>query len=232
MSAADVPPELRDLYAYLRRRKATEVRRRAEGLPVLIDVERDGRRLARLEAPSPEAALDVIARAPAALDAEALGVAFDAWMSTSPTNPVKGRDWNHGDMDEIANLDAGLERGLLREALNVNRITRAERRWTGVTLQYTHDRDRARLTWGGVIKGEYRDDPAGPIGRFPRVALEAFARPAFADEVARFAPDLGGPDEVAAQFKRHRRRLDVTAVRMLARWARVIEGPDGPGLGE
>jgi hypothetical protein len=234
VSADDVPPELRDLYRYTRRRKAVEVHRGAEAMPVIVDLERNGARVVRLEAPSPEDALEVMGRGPMALDADALAVGFDAWRSRSPTNPVKGRRWDFGDMDEIAALDAGLERGLLAEGLHINRITRAERRWTGVLVDYVHDRAQGRLTWAGVEVVEYRDNrDEGPVGRFARVALEAFDRQPFAELVTAQAEAEGAPAGfVDAMFGEHRRRVDVTAVRLLAQYARVIEGPDGPGLGE
>lgn len=230
-----VPPELRDLVAYARRRKAVEVHRGAEAMPVIVDLERDGRRVARFEAPSPEDALEVIARGPMALAADALGVGMDAWRSSAPANPVKGRPWEFGDMDEIARLDAGLERDLLTEGLHVNRMTRAERRWVGVLVDYVHDRQRGRLTWAGVEAVEYCDDrDAGPVGRFVRVALEAFDRPPFEELVADESSARSSAEDIDAvgMFRHHRRRVDVSAVRLLAQFARVVEGPDGPGLGE
>jgi hypothetical protein len=185
-----LPTQFADIAAAAQRVKIRAVRR-GESFPHLLDVERDGRRLLRVGCCSTsDKFLAVIAAAIPVAAADAVTIAMDVWGSpravgAAATNPITGKPWELGDMDRMARMDAGVERGLLVESIHLMRYERSGD-WTGGSLAYIHDRDTDALVWGDHTfwNGPQVEEQAATMGmtqtgRFPSVLAKAFAeRPA------------------------------------------------------
>lgn len=187
---SSLPPQFADIAATAQRVKIKSVRQ-GESFPHLLDIERGGERLLRLGCcASSDKLLAVIAAAIPITSADAVTIAMDVWGSpravgAAAINPITGKPWERGDMDRMARMDAGVERGLLIESIHLMHYERSGD-WTGGSIVYTHDRETDLLVWGNheFWNGPDVEEKAASLGmaqtgRFPSVLAKAFAeRPA------------------------------------------------------
>ena len=215
-----MPPSVRVLAKLIKAEKTRSVR---EGTNPshLVDVYRDGRRILRVGMNEPDDAVTVLYNAPGAMFADRINVAADSWEARTETNPITGKAWVLGDMEQIAQEDLGLHRGILREGIMLMSFTRDGTAWAGRHF-YTHDRDANRITWEPEPVAMNSEG-----GRFPAVAKDGFARPDLLDEMIKIVGVP--PSEVDVEALK--RKCAVTWVLHLpSDRFRVIEGPKGPPL--
>jgi hypothetical protein len=215
-----MPPTMRTLAKLMKVEKTRSVR---EGTNPshLVDVYRDGRRILRVGMGEPDDAVMVLYNAPGAMFADQINVAADSWEARTETNPITGKSWELGDMDQIAREDLGLHRGILREGIMLMSFDRDGEGWAGRHF-YTHDRETNRITWEPEPVSMNAEG-----GRFPAVAKDGFARPDLLDELVK---RLGAPPE-GVDVEVLKRKCAVTWVLHLPRDRfKVIEGPKGPPL--
>lgn len=233
-------PLLADLAAYARRAKERAVRTGHNGgeMTSVVDFERAGQRICRIATAKvdPDEVLTLVWNGVPVTAADAVTCAMDAYGSPRRANPVTGKQWEFGDMDSIANHDAGIERGLLYEGIAINRFERAGPRegLTG-TLDYTRRGPRRdRIEWtdhNWVANAEIEDMAAGTdhnSGRFPRVAREAFERTTL---MAMAVEAYGGVVPAGESAAKSQRCVDVSfCLLAAAQGAQVIEGAKGRPL--
>ncbi len=224
-----VPAEFRDIVALARRQKSVAIRNRHTKGAVLhiIDFERSGRRIVRAGWPTPEGVLATMSVGVPMLGADAVTVAADSYVAAgergvAEVNPITGKDWRLGDMDEIAEKDMAIERGLISEGISLMRFERSGR-WSAGSLAYVHDRARNRLVWGDLEFQTHSDqmkDEALQVGaRFPSVAQESFARQTSMD----LLDAIGEPDHDVDGFQH---RMDVAFARQIKeRGGALLEAP-------
>lgn len=211
--------EMTDLYRKACALKTAAVRKQDGDVPHLVDIYRQGSRVARLAAVFTEDVLTIMYQAPGACCADRLVLAVDTWASHDQTNPITGKQWEFGDMDRMAHDDLAVRRGMLSEAIGIMSFRR-DRPGEHMQVKYTHDRDARRITW---------DEPEPFIsegGRYPRVAGEGFERATIVDETIKMA----GPPPPEYDLEALVRKASVTWVASLGENIRVMEGPKGPGL--
>jgi len=196
-----MPPSLAPLVALARKQKGVAVKNPHTNGEVLhfIDFERDGVRVIRAGWRQPDEILACMRVGVPLLAADAVIIAADSYCSTgtgerATVNPITGKQWKLGDMDEIAHNDLAVERGLIAEGISVMRF---ERRggWVAGTLPYTHDRNRRRLRWGqaSYYYGTESDRLAEELdmqARFPALAREAFEHQVAASLYAEVGGDM------------------------------------------
>jgi hypothetical protein len=104
--------------------KAKALRRdpKAE-IPCIVEFHRDDRLICRA-CGDIEEILPVLASAISCYVADAVLFVSDAYGYKAPDaghiNPITGKPWDIGDMERIATMDAGVERGLIQEMLMVH----------------------------------------------------------------------------------------------------------------
>jgi hypothetical protein len=77
--------------------------------------------------------------------ADVLVLTFDTFHSTLPENPRTGKEWERGEMQELAEKHHGLERGWVTDAIHVMAVNRADD-MVAWTLPYKKV-SRHRLEW-------------------------------------------------------------------------------------
>jgi len=215
--------EMTDLFRKARALKTAAVRKPGvDGdVPHLVDVYRQGSRVARLAAVYTEDVLTIMYQAPGACCADRLVLAVDTWASHDQTNPITGKQWEFGDMDRMAHDDLAVRRGMLSEAIGMMSFRRA-----GVDehmqVKYSHDRDARKIKW---------DEPEPFLsegGRYPRIAGEGFERDTIIDETIKLAGHPPPEYDLEALI----RKASVSWVHKIGDGlrVRVMEGPKGPGL--
>jgi hypothetical protein len=213
--------ECTNLFALMKAEKTRAVKRSTEGeVHDFVDVYARGRRQLRVGTTGADETLGVIYSAAPIFGADRLVVAVDAWHTKRQTNPVTGATWKLGEMGKLVRDDAGLDRGLVDEGIEVMSL---DRDGNDALFQMLYDRDRGArtITWSEPEPLELGG------GRFLHVAREAFARPTALDIVLE---QVGPPPESVD--------LDALLDKMAVTWAlalphhfRILESPKGPPLG-
>ncbi len=160
---------------------------RGEAFAAQVIVMRDGRLVAQVMPPDGRGpVVEKVARvAAAAFGAHELVLVSDTYQATGPDrlNPLTGKTWRPGEMQDIADNHDGIARGLVHEALMVY-ICGPAQPDRMICLPYTRRDDK--VDWG-----EPEDLTDGKNGR-----EELHSR--FSDLFARITPDMKVPDPIAA----------------------------------
>lgn len=231
MPTTTMPPSFASLAALARKQKSVAARNpHTEGNVLhLIDFERDGRRIVRAGFPEPDELLEAVMAGAPKVAADAILIAADSFNTLKTgdeglINPITGKKWELGDMNEIAEQDLAVERGILGEGIILMRFER-DGNWIAGTLGYTYDRRRRRFRWDKTTywTGAESDAKAEQLdmqARFPAVARQAFAQ-----ELAIAAYGRATTDAARDLVSRMQHRLDVEFAREIEEVGLLLEGP-------
>lgn len=56
---------------------------------------------------------------------DTIAMTTDAWTAASDTNPVTGKDWRQGEMQDVVHNHQGIEKGWIKESLTTQAVNRA-----------------------------------------------------------------------------------------------------------
>lgn len=231
MPTTTMPASLAALAALARKQKSVAVRNPyTEGEVLhLVDFERDGRIIVRAGFPEPDELLEAVLAGVPRVAADAVVIAADSFTTTKTgdaglINPITGKKWELGDMNEIAEKDLAVERGILAEGLALMRFER-DGSWIAGTLGYTFDRRRRRFRWEKTCYwiGAESDAKAEELemqARFPAVARKAFAQ-----QLGVAAYGRARTDAERDLVDRMQHRLDVEFAHEIDDMGLLIEGP-------
>lgn len=126
--------------------------------------------------------------AAASFGADELVMVSDSYAAAGPTmtNPVTGKEWQHGDMEDLVNNHRGLERGFVTEAIVVF-VTGRDRPDHLVILPYVRHID-GTVTW--------RDDITDAVDG--RDGAQALPGGRFTGLFDGLTPEMRVPDPIAA----------------------------------
>jgi hypothetical protein len=187
MPTTAMPASLAALTALAKKQKSLAARNPlTEGEVLhLVDFERGGRRIVRAGFPDPDVLLEAVMAGVPQVAADAVVIVADSFATArggdkAEINPITGKRWELGDMNEIAEKDLAVERGILIEGLTVMRFER-DGNWLAGTLAYTFDRSRRRIRWGETsywtgAESDARAEQLDLEARFPKVARKAFTQ--------------------------------------------------------
>lgn len=226
-----MPASLAPLAALAKKQKALAARNphtKGEVLH-LIDFERGGRRIVRAAFPEPEELLDAMMTGAPMVAADAVCVAADSFTTVKAgdaglVNPITGKKWELGDMNEIAAKDLAVERGILAEGITLMRFHR-DGSWIAGVLGYTFDRRRRLFRWDKAshwngVESDAMAEKLDMRARFPNVAREAFAQ-----ELGIAAYGRATTDAERELVSRMQHRLDVEFARVVEETGVLLEGP-------
>jgi hypothetical protein len=152
---------------------------------------------------------------------DALAFTVDTWGTNTRLNPVTGKRWGPGEMQEIVQHHQGLEKGWIRESLStfvVNRAGDLVSIYQGFRLtQSTSALGIVRwgLEWTEVHRGDLRNANESAEGVVPESLLRYMNEPTMAHHLARtgLSGRDFGLDDVEAQA-----HADCAVVRSLRIW--------------
>lgn len=231
MPTTTMPASFASLAAVARKQKSVAARNpHTEGEVLhLVDFERGSRRIVRAGFVEPDELLEAVLIGVPKVAADAVVIAADSFTTVKTgdkglINPITGKKWELGDMNEIAEKDLAVERGILAEGLALMRFERGGS-WIAGTLGYTFDRRRQRLRWDKAsywtgAESDARAEQLEMQARFPTVAREAFAR-----QLGIAAYGRPTTDETRDLVDRTQHRLDVEFAREVDSLGLLIEGP-------
>jgi hypothetical protein len=231
MPTTTMPASLSHLASLARKQKSIAARNpHTQGEVLhLVDLERDGRRIVRLAFPEPEELLEAVTTGVPMLAADAVTIAADTYATVNTgdkalINPITGKKWQLGDMNEIAQKDLAVERGILVEGLSLMRFER-DGFWLAGTLKYTYDRRRRRIKWGEAVywdgaESDRKSEELQMQARFPAVIRRAFTK-----ELGVAVYGRPTTDEDRDLVDRLQHRLDVEYAREIEQIALLLEGP-------
>ncbi len=107
--------------------KAWSLKRGEPSIAPFIVIERGGEPISQVvvRQHQRDMILGVVSFCAAGFDADRMGVLFETYGSTHRRNPLTGRDWDAGDMDELASKHDGITKGWVHEALTILAVNRA-----------------------------------------------------------------------------------------------------------
>jgi hypothetical protein len=233
MPTTTMPASLASLAGLARKQKSIAARNPYTQGEILhlMDFERAGRRIVRAGFPEPDGLLGAMLVGAPMVAADAITIAADTFATVKTgdaglINPITGKKWKLGDMNEIAEKDLAIERGLLVEGLSFMRFERSGH-WCAGTLKYVYDRRRRRIRWGEASywDGDESDRKAEELemqARFPAVAREAFAK-----ELGTAVYGRPTTDRTRDLVDRMQHRLDVEFARQIENdtIGLLLEGP-------
>lgn len=160
----------------------------------------------------------------AGMGCDVVSIATEAWTATDPeTNPITGKRWESGQMEDVAYNHDGLAKGWITEMLNIMTVNRAGDLSSGL-IKFTVTMKRSSLgiiswdlEWGDEVRmdstGEGEDAIAGVI---PETLIELMNE---VDVMTEFF-SKGLPPEMVGDltYEEQRAHADCTLIKMLPRF--------------